>query len=99
MGVYAFEPAVAGYIEAEAKLDFPELIERLLDHDELVASYEHQGYWADVGQLHDLETAVEEFERDAERFVRGGSTGLTQPKSAQAKGFPAPLDEAIVDEF
>ena len=80
MGIYAFEPQVLDYVDRDRRMDFPELIERLLEDDQLVASYEHHGYWADIGQVHDLEAAVQEFERDAERFVRGGRANLRAPK-------------------
>jgi NDP-sugar pyrophosphorylase family protein len=80
MGIYAFEPRVLDYVDRERRMDFPELIERLLEDGQLVASYEHHGYWADIGQVHDLEAAVQEFERDAERFMRGGRANLRVPK-------------------
>jgi NDP-sugar pyrophosphorylase family protein len=72
MGIHAFEPRVLDYVERGCRLDFPDLIQRLVDAGETVVSYEHEGYWVDVGQVHDLEGAVKEFGLGAERFVQGG---------------------------
>lgn len=85
-GIYAFEPEVLDYIDHKGKMDFPELIERLLEDGKFVASYEHKGYWADVGQVHDLEAAVQDFEKDAERFVRGGSARIRGPEGTPKAG-------------
>jgi NDP-sugar pyrophosphorylase family protein len=68
MGVYAFEPRVLDFIEAGAPLDFPEFLNRLVEAGEYVASFEQSGYWMDVGQLHNLEAAVKDYEGGAERF-------------------------------
>lgn len=76
MGVYIFEPEVLAQVPRDRRMDFPELIDRLIERDELVVSYEHRGYWIDVGQVHNLESAVQEYERRAERFV--GQTGARQ---------------------
>jgi len=68
-GIYALEPKVVEYVAPGERLDFPELIQRLLDAGEPVAAFEHTGFWMDVGQLHHLEAAVREYEEDAERFA------------------------------
>lgn len=73
-GIYVFEPEVVEYVTPGERLDFPELLGRLLEAGQPVASHQHDGYWMDVGQLHHLEAAVQEFEGSAERFV-GGSGG------------------------
>lgn len=68
-GIYVFEPEVVDYVTPGERLDFPELLGRLLAAGLPVSSHEHNGYWMDVGQLHHLEAAVQEFEGSAERFV------------------------------
>lgn len=68
-GIYVFEPEVVQYVTPGERLDFPELLGRLLAAGRPVASHDHNGYWMDVGQLHHLEAAVQEFEGSAERFV------------------------------
>ena len=51
------------------KTDFPDLIASLLAASETVAAYEHPGYWLDIGRLHHLEEAVQDFENSAGRFL------------------------------
>jgi NDP-mannose synthase len=81
MGIYAFEPRVLEYVEPGQRMDFPDLIERLVESGETVVAHEHEGYWVDVGQVHDLESAVKEFGLGAERFVRTG-----RPPSSDGHG-------------
>lgn len=69
MGIYVFEPRVLDFVPRDVKFDFPELISRLIEADEPVAAYEHDGYWMDIGQLHHLEAAVRDYEGDAEAFA------------------------------
>ncbi len=69
MGVYVFEPAVLRYIERGARLDFPELIWKLLAADQLVAGYPYAGYWLDIGRPDDYARAVEEFEAMRAQFL------------------------------
>ena len=63
MGIYIFEPAVLGYVTPGQRLDFPELILRLLAADQPVQSFPFDGYWLDIGRPDDYEQAIEEFER------------------------------------
>lgn len=68
-GIYAFEPVVQEHVEPGLRMDFPDLVSRLITAGETVAAYDHDGYWMDIGQLHDLEAAVQDFEGSAEDFV------------------------------
>lgn len=69
MGVYAFSPRVLGFIEPGRRLDFPDLILRLLDAGETVRAVRSESYWLDIGRHEDYETAIEEFERVRARFL------------------------------
>lgn len=69
MGIYIFEPAVRAYIEPGQRLDFPDLIHRLLDAGRPVQSYAFDGYWLDIGRPDDYEQAVEEFARLRGQFL------------------------------
>jgi mannose-1-phosphate guanylyltransferase len=69
MGVYAVEPSVQALVEAGRKTDFPDLLSALLGSGQTVAAYEHDGYWLDIGRLHHLEEAVQDFENSAGRFL------------------------------
>jgi NDP-sugar pyrophosphorylase family protein len=63
MGIYVFEPRVLTYIPYNQYLDFPDLILKLIQAGEKVASYPFDGYWQDLGRPDDYEQAVQEFEK------------------------------------
>jgi NDP-sugar pyrophosphorylase family protein len=69
MGIYIFEPAVRAYIEPGRRLDFPDLILRLLAAGKPVQSYPFDGYWLDIGRPDDYEQAIEEFARLRAQFL------------------------------
>ena len=71
MGVYAFSRHVVDYIEPGRKLDFPDLILRLIEAGETVRARRSDDYWLDIGRHDDYETAMEEFERLRSRFLPG----------------------------
>ena len=70
MGVYAFSPRAIEQIEPGVRLDFPDLVLRLLDAGETVrARRSENDYWLDIGRHDDYETAMDEFERMRDRFL------------------------------
>lgn len=70
MGVYAFSPRAIEQIEAGQRLDFPDLVLKLLDVGETVrARRSEDDYWLDIGRHDDYETAMDEFERMRDRFL------------------------------
>jgi NDP-mannose synthase len=69
MGVYAFSRRVLDYIEPGRRLDFPDLVLKLIDAGEPVRARRTEDYWFDIGRHDDYETAVEEFERLRPRFL------------------------------
>jgi NDP-mannose synthase len=69
MGVYAFDPAVIEQIDAGKRLDFPELILRLIDAGKVVRAWRSDDYWLDIGRHDDYEQAMEEFERMRDRLI------------------------------
>jgi NDP-mannose synthase len=94
MGVYVFEPAVLRYIERGARLDFPELVWKLLAADQLVAGFPHSGYWLDIGRPDDYARAVEEFEAMRDQFLpdeppprkaRGTGRSTARPRASWEK--------------
>lgn len=58
MGVYVMEPEVLEYIPDEGHLDFPDLVEALLQADRDVSSYSYDGLWFDIGRHDDYQQAV-----------------------------------------
>jgi NDP-sugar pyrophosphorylase family protein len=77
MGVYAFAPRVREFIEPGERLDFPDLIVRLLDAGEPVRAWRPDCYWLDIGRHDDYEQAMDEFERMRHLLIPGdtGKTG------------------------
>lgn len=69
MGVYAFSPRVKDYMAPKERLDFPDLIRRLLDAGEIVRAFRSDCYWLDIGRHDDYEQALEEFERMRSRLI------------------------------
>lgn len=69
MGIYCVSPAAVEYIEPGVRLDFPELVQRLLDHDENVRGWQSGDYWLDIGRHDDYEQAIEEFELMRHRLI------------------------------
>jgi len=63
MGVYLLEPEAVALIEPGERLDFPELVIRMLERDLTIAGYTFDGYWLDIGRHTDYAQAVEDFER------------------------------------
>ena len=59
MGIYVFEPWVLDYVPADQHYDFPELVQSLLTHAELVGAYPFDGAWFDIGREDDYARAVE----------------------------------------
>jgi NDP-sugar pyrophosphorylase family protein len=76
MGVYCYEPRVLSHIEAGKYLDFPDLVRRLLDAGERVATFRSTDYWLDIGRREDYELAQSAFGADPDgagidgRFLR-----------------------------
>jgi len=71
MGVYCFAPRALSFIEPGERLDFPDLILRLIAAGEIVRSWPSEDYWLDIGRHDDYEQAQEEFESVRERLLPG----------------------------
>ena len=71
MGVYIFEPRVLNYIPQNEKIDFPELIKKLILNEEKVMSYLCDGFWLDIGMPEDYKRAIEEFKNNRNLFLKG----------------------------
>jgi NDP-sugar pyrophosphorylase family protein len=61
MGIYVFEPRVLKYIPQNKKLDFPDLILKLIRKKENVMGYVSMDDWLDIGRHDDYAQAQEEF--------------------------------------
>jgi NDP-mannose synthase len=61
MGIYAFGLEAARRVRAGERLDFPDLVQRLLNEGRKVRVHIHDGYWLDIGRHDDFARANEEF--------------------------------------
>ncbi len=71
MGIYVFDPRVLRYIPRGERLDFPDLVLKLLAAGERVMGYPYDGYWLDIGRADDYAQAAEEFARLRSQFLSG----------------------------
>ena len=62
MGVSALQPEVLDYIRPNEYLDYPKLIQNLLDDRKKVIGYIFDGFWLDIGRPADYERADAEIE-------------------------------------
>jgi NDP-sugar pyrophosphorylase family protein len=69
MGVYCFAPRALAYIDPGERIDFPDLILRLIAAGEVVRSWPSEDYWLDIGRHEDYELAQDEFESVRERLI------------------------------
>lgn len=69
MGVFCLSRQAVSHIEPGERLDLPELILRLIDRGETVRAWRSDDYWLDMGQHHEYEQAIEEFERYRSRLL------------------------------
>ena len=61
MGIYVLEPSAVDLIPTDDRMDFPDLVQELLDAGRHVSSHPHDGYWLDLGRHDDFNRANEEF--------------------------------------
>lgn len=73
MGVYVFSPSVLGAIVPGERLDFPDLVLRLLAAGRRVRSVPFDGYWLDIGRHDDFERAQAEFAARRAEFLGEGA--------------------------
>jgi len=74
-GVYCFSPAALRHIGRGERLEFPDLIERLIARGEIVRARHCTGYWLDMGRPEDYERAQEDFELVRERLLPADERG------------------------
>lgn len=63
MGVYCFAPRVLRHIRAGERLDFPDLVLRLIEAGEVVRAWRCPDFWLDIGRHDDYEQAQEVIEK------------------------------------
>ncbi|MBM4338341.1 MAG: nucleotidyltransferase family protein [Deltaproteobacteria bacterium] len=69
MGIYVFQKRALKYIPVQKRLDFPELIQRLLRKHEKVACYPSKDFWLDIGRHEDYEEAQKKFQEMRKKLL------------------------------
>ena len=69
MGIYCFAPHVLKHIDRGKRLDFPDLVLKLIAAGEPVRAWRSDAYWLDIGRHDDYEAALEEFEQVKSRLI------------------------------
>ena len=82
MGVYVFEPAIIECIRVGERIDFPDLLGRAIENGDRVAAYVFEGYWRDIGNRDDYETAIADFAKAPQRFIRGSALATERAQRA-----------------
>jgi NDP-sugar pyrophosphorylase family protein len=59
MGVYCMEPRVLDHIPSNVPFGFDDLMFRMLELDVPVSTFQHSGFWLDIGRLEDFQAAQE----------------------------------------
>ena len=68
MGIYAYDKRALAYLPGNGPLQFPELVQRLIDADENVATFRSDAEWFDIGTPDEHQRAVEAVEAAPETF-------------------------------
>lgn len=69
MGVYAFNKKILNFVPNDTHFGFDDLMYSLIDKHEDVYSFQHNGYWLDIGRPDDYAAAIEEFEKNKDKFL------------------------------
>lgn len=69
MGIYVYRAEVLRYIKRGDRLDFNELVIRLIEAGENVVAYPFEGTWLDIGKPDDYAVATEIFMTEPSRFL------------------------------
>lgn len=70
MGIYVVSRSAVDAIPAGVRFDLPHWVDALLKAGRHVQCYPFDGYWKDIGRREDYESAIEDFERKREEFLR-----------------------------
>lgn len=69
MGVNTFSLEVLDYVPDGVPFGFDDLMYALIKEKLPVYNYQHTGFWLDIGCPEDYNRAIEEFEKNKERFL------------------------------
>jgi NDP-sugar pyrophosphorylase family protein len=69
MGIYVYEPRALAQLPPEGAIQFPDLVLRLIEAGEHVASYRSDDLWYDIGTIEEYEKALRHLQEQPELFA------------------------------
>ncbi len=63
MGIYVFEPEILEYVRGGERLDFPELVLKMIADRKRVVGFPCSDFWLDIGRHEEYQKAQNEFEQ------------------------------------
>ncbi|MGZ3524725.1 MAG: sugar phosphate nucleotidyltransferase, partial [Thermodesulfobacteriota bacterium] len=69
MGIYVFEKRVLNWILGKKYLDFPDLIQKLINGRQNVVCYPSKDFWLDIGSHEDYEEAQKKFKKMRKKLL------------------------------
>jgi NDP-mannose synthase len=69
MGIYVFEKKALEWIPSRKFLDFPELIQKLINRRVKVVCYPSNAFWLDIGRHEDYEEAQKKFQEMRKKLL------------------------------
>ncbi|MBS0206256.1 MAG: NTP transferase domain-containing protein [Planctomycetes bacterium] len=73
MGIYIYEPSVLNRIGVNEKIDFPDLVLRLIREGQKVSTFVTQSLWLDLGRHEDLQQANALFGESSDQASQPGT--------------------------
>jgi NDP-sugar pyrophosphorylase family protein len=69
MGIYCFSPRVLEHLNPGERLDFPDLVLRLVAAGQVVRAWYSDDFWLDIGRVEDYEEAMDHLDTIRERLI------------------------------
>jgi NDP-sugar pyrophosphorylase family protein len=90
MGVYVVSPRVHAMIrQSRERVDFPDLVSRLIGAHHSISAYTFNGYWLDIGRPAEYEQACADFERLRDLFFADPRVRVAEESTTPVLGAPA----------
>ena len=69
IGLYVLDRRALEWVTPGEAVDLPDLVEGMIDSGERVGTYQHQGYWLDIGNREDYETGNRMYAENPRLFL------------------------------
>lgn len=69
MGINVVEPLVLKYFNRNERIDFPDVLHRLIANKQKVVAYLSNDYWMDIGRREDYEKATNDYMANPSQFI------------------------------